>query len=149
MDKITITNLPSGKNEVRNFVKTSKELILSGEEDIKLYLVKLKMFEEAIKALREDAEIKAHGEAEIEKYGGTTEAYGATLSLRNSVKYDYSQDDEWALLQQSIDMIKDKQKERESFLKALKKPVADAETGEIIYPAIKASATSIIVALKK
>ena len=39
MDKITITNLPSGKNEVRNFVKTSKELILSGEEDIKLYLV--------------------------------------------------------------------------------------------------------------
>ena len=76
MDKITITNLPSGKNEVRNFVKTSKELILSGEEDIKLYLVKLKMFEEAIKALREDAEIKAYGEAEIEKYGGTTEAYG-------------------------------------------------------------------------
>lgn len=149
MGQITITNLPAGKNEVRNFVKTSKELILSGDVDIKLHLVKLKMMEEAIKALREDVEIKLYGESEIEKYGGTTEAYGATLSLRNSVRYDYSQDNDWALHQLNIEAIKDEQKEREAFLKALKKPVADAETGELVYPAIKTSAVSIVVSLKK
>lgn len=56
---------------------------------------------------------------EHDKYGAkTTSVYGATFERAEvGVKYDYSEDEEWRMLQENIDAIKIEQKARELILK--------------------------------
>ena len=52
-------------------------------------------------------------------------------------------------MNQELEAIKFKQKERESLLKTIKDPLVDPETGEMIYPAPKYSTTTFKISLKK
>jgi hypothetical protein len=52
-------------------------------------------------------------------------------------------------MNQELEAIKFKQKERESLLKTIKEPLVDPETGEYIYPAPKYSTTTFKISLKK
>lgn len=75
---------------------------------------------------------------EHERYGEkTTTAYGATYErCEVGVKYDYTEDEEWRMLQENIDAIKIEQKARELILK---------QTGRCA----KSSTTSVKVTLAK
>lgn len=75
---------------------------------------------------------------EHEKYGEkSVNAYGVTFERAEvGVKYDYSEDEEWRMLQENIDAIKIEQKARELILK---------QTGRCG----KSSTTSVKVTLAK
>jgi len=92
---------------------------------------------------------------ELEKYGkeGHT-ALNAKFELAETgVKYDYSADPIWANLDAEIEVLKAKQKEQETFLKALSKPLNETnlESGEIIerIPPVKTSTSSYKITLAK
>ena len=81
---------------------------------------------------------------------GKTEVLGAEVStIESGVKYAYDGDHTWLKLNQEIEAIKFKQKERESLLKTIKEPLVDPETGEMIFPAPKYSTTTFKISLKK
>ena len=66
------------------------------------------------------------------------EVLGAEIStIESGVKYAYDGDHTWLKLNQEIEAIKFKQKERELLLKTIKEPLVDPETGEMIFPAPK------------
>jgi hypothetical protein len=78
------------------------------------------------------------------------EVLGAELSkMESGVKYAYDGDYTWQKLNQEVEAVKYKLKEREGLLKAIKEPLVDPETGEMIYPAPKYSTTTFKISLKK
>ena len=81
---------------------------------------------------------------------GKADVLGAEVSrFESGVKYAYDGDYTWQKLNQEVESIKYKLKERESLLKTIKEPLVDPETGEMIYPAPKYSTTTIKISLKK
>jgi hypothetical protein len=81
---------------------------------------------------------------------GKADVLGAEVStIESGVKYAYDGDHTWLKLNQEIEAIKFKQKERESLLKTIKEPLVDPETGEMIFPAPKYSTTTFKISLKK
>lgn len=81
---------------------------------------------------------------------GKAEVLGAEVSkFESGVKYAYDGDYTWLKMNQELEAIKFKQKERESLLKTIKDPLVDPETGEMIYPAPKYSTTTFKISLKK
>jgi len=85
--------------------------------------------------------------------GSKVTAYGIDFSeMEGGVKYDYSETESWCKLQFEIDRLKEKQKEVETFCKALKAPakMLDEETGELMdfYPPAKSSTTTIKKVIK-
>lgn len=81
---------------------------------------------------------------------GKAEVLGAeVLKAESGVKYAYDGDYTWSKLNQELDAIKYKMKERESLLKTIKEPLVDPETGEMIHPAPKYSTTTFKISLKK
>ncbi len=77
---------------------------------------------------------------ELIKYEKDQKLLGVSISVKETVKYDYSHNDEWKRLN-------DEQKVIESDMKAAyksNKKLLDDETGEIVTPAkIKSASTSI------
>ena len=81
---------------------------------------------------------------------GKAEVLGAEVSkFESGVKYAYDGDYTWHKLNNEVEAIKFKLKERESLLKTIKEPLVDPETGEYIYPAPKYSTTTFKISLKK
>lgn len=101
-----------------------------------------------------DKHIKEHLFTDLRKFEGSkTSAYGIDFSeMEGGVKYDYSETESWVNLQNQIDALKEKQKEVETFCKALKASVKmlDEETGELMdfYPPSKSSTTTIKKVIK-
>lgn len=96
--------------------------------------------------------IKAKVEIPTEK--GYTK-YNAQLTEKmTGVKYDYSAcgDTEWNELQSQIEALTEKRKERETFLKSIKKEttIVNDDTGEVetLQPAVKSGSLSISLTLK-
>jgi hypothetical protein len=147
-----ITAMPSTLEGVNNFFNKAKKEILSGKYEPLLIEVYLKAIEEIIKKLRTDKDIKDASITEAYKYKEKTfDAFGAKFTIRETgTKYDYanSGDIKWEMLDAQINNLSAKKKERESFLKSLKEPVADVDEGYIINPPFKTSTESISVTLK-
>lgn len=140
---------PETKASVKSFVERIKSEVLSGEKDPLEFSVIFKSLEEIVKELRSDKDIKETILDEAAKYGNKTfEAKGAKFTIRDSARYDYSSDEKWRELNAEVTKLKEKIKKREEMLKSLTDEVADPETGEIIYPAVKYSTTSVSVTLK-
>lgn len=101
-----------------------------------------------------DKNIKEHLFSDLRKFEGSkTTAYGIDFSeMEGGVKYDYSETESWCKIQFEIDRLKEKQKEVETFCKALKTPakMLDEETGELMdfYPPSKSSTTTIKKVIK-
>ena len=100
----------------------------------------------AFKMILEDIEtdLKELAIAESFKYKDDKIIDGVGFTYKNGAsKFDYSSDKTWNELKSAI-------KEREEFLKGLKKPMADTETGEIIAPPmITYSKDSITISIPK
>ncbi len=147
----TINLMPSTNNEVDKMFTLIKQEILSGNENPLKLEVQLKAMETLIKKLRSDNEIKEQMIDEGMKYPEKSfELFGAKfIKTTVGVKYDFDvcQDSEWQDIKEHAENYKAKLKEREDFLKALKQPVVNPDTGEMIYPAKKTGKESISVKL--
>ena len=120
----------------------------SGESPLEM-LVKSEALQQLLDGIR--AELKEDVIAELDKYPqGKADVLGAELSkMESGIKYAYDGDYTWQKLNQEVEAVKYKLKEREALLKAIKEPLVDPETGEIIYPAPKYSTTTFKISLKK
>lgn len=147
----TINLMPSTNNEVDKMFALIKQEILSGNENPLKLEVQLKAMETLIKKLRSDNEIKEQMIDEGMKYPEKSfEMYGAKFNKTTvGVKYDFDvcQDSEWQDIKAHVENYKAKLKAREDFLKALKQPVVNPDTGEMIYPANKTGKETLSVKL--
>lgn len=94
-------------------------------------------------------EIKPAVIRELEKAKERKDYFGYKVEVKETgTKYDYRNcgDSKWYDLQEQLQFIEDKIKDRETFLKAIKEPlmIADEETGELfkVIPPVKTSTTS-------
>lgn len=153
MTSISVINtMPSNKWEVSKFVKTAKDIILSGSENPLKIAIQLKAMEVTIDELRKDPEIRAAIQNEADKNSKAFKLYGAEFQTKEAgVKYDYSVcgDSEWSDLTNKAEALNKAIKEREKFLKGLNNniKVADVHTGEILNPPAKKSTTVVTVEL--
>jgi hypothetical protein len=116
----------------------------------------VKAMEDFIKVLTGNTRYKDYVLTEGMKHGKSFEFNGSKMEIKETgVKYDYSNcgDQEWSALEVEINLRKEKQKEREKFLKSLPAEgveIVSNETGDVIkvYPPSKSSTTSIAVTLK-
>lgn len=115
----------------------------------------IKCIEELVKNILNDGQYKAMVLNEAEKHGKSFEFQSSKIEIKETaVKYDFTvcNDPQWRKLEAEILALKDKQKERELFLKTLKPEGIDIvdENGEVytMYPPAKSSTTSVSVTLK-
>lgn len=115
----------------------------------------IKCIEELVKNILNDGQYKAMVLNEAEKHGKAFNFQNSKIEIKETaVKYDFTvcNDPEWFKLEAEILALKDKQKEREQFLKTLKPEGIDIvdENGEVytMYPPAKSSTTSVSVTLK-
>lgn len=150
MTTLSVINvLPSTKEEVQSFVQDAKDRILAGYENPLKIASQLKAFEEVVKELRDDKDIKEITLKAAEKEGKTFKQFGATFQVKEvGTKYDYSvcDDAEWNDLDEQIKKLTEKKKDREKFLQAVKGEVFDTN-GIQLHPPVKTSTTSVTVTL--
>lgn len=137
-----LQRLPETKAQRETFVLACVEEILSGVHNPLDVELLLKNLEETIKSIRANEQVKEAILFELNKYAEKTIDYGiATITKKQAVSYDYSNDAIW-------NELKEKIKERESLLKTIKEPVADTTTGAIIEPALKKSTDTYSISFK-
>lgn len=148
----TLTILPQTKSDIDNYVQLLKADILSGYINPLKSALMLKSFEDILKALKSDEEIKRYIREESDKYTEKTIDFeGAKLSKQDRQSYDYSEcnDSVWNDLSARISQLECELKGREAWLKTLKTLTPDTNTGEMILPP-KITYNSIIsITLKK
>lgn len=105
--------------------KALDEIDMGNHNPLTIYLC-LKAMEELVKKIKDG--IAEQVFAEAGKYGRQFDYLGSRIQLSERRTYDFSGDSLWCDLDQS-------KKQREEMLKHLSSPLADPETGEMIYPA--------------
>lgn len=141
-----ITVLPSTKGQIQQFSSDAIESVLDGDYDPLKIEIQLKAMEEVIKTVR--AGIREAVLTETDKYNGVMETDQVLVKVVESGRYDYSEDSVWNDLKSVEDNQAKQRKERETFLKALKNPVADPESGELINPPVKKFITQLRIMFK-
>lgn len=135
----TINQFDFTKSQIAHFV----EKVLSEVEDENPLdiIPKIKVMEEITKQLKE--KLIHNLSIEADKYPEKTfEYHGVKFTKTNRAVYDYSGSKVWQQIKARLDNI-------QNIMKTIQSPMADAETGEIIYPAIKKESSSISVTLPK
>ena len=151
----TITKLnqfPATKQEVIDYFAAAKESILSGDVGPRKFAVQIKAFEELVKRLREDKDIRSLIIDEVAKHGKEANYNGSLIRVSETgVRYDYSvcNSSRWNDLDAQIRGLTEQKKELEKFLQVLPEGgAADPETGEILSRPVKTSTTSPVITLK-
>jgi hypothetical protein len=149
----TINQLPSGKDQVKVFIASVKNEILTAKDPLKI-LVQLKYAEKVIADILKDEAIDLCFLKEFELYEAEKEieVNGAKLKAQEvGTKFDYnsSGDPVWFDLTKQIDELTEKRKERETFLKAipLNDPGVVTDEGIFITRPVKSSKTKVVVKL--
>lgn len=120
----------------------------TGENPLEM-LVKAEAIVQLLEGIKTDLKADVISQLDLHP-NGKAEILGAEVSrIESGVKYAYDGDYTWLKLNNEVEAIKFKQKERESLLKTIKDPLVDPETGEMVYPAPKYSTTTFKIALKK
>ena len=123
----TIKNFNLTKDQIDNFVSQVLNQVHNQGDDVLQTTICLKAMEDVVKKVRAGISDLARDEAE--KYIGKSFDYkGATVSKVNRTSYDYSACSQW-------NELNSQKKELEGVMKTISKPVADADTGEMISPA--------------
>lgn len=141
-----ITVLPSTKGQIQQFSDDAIGSVLDGDFDPIKIEVQLKAMEEVIKNVR--AGIREVVLIEADKYNGTMETDQVLFKVVNSARYDYSDDTVWRNLKKAEAGQAEQRKQRETLLKALKEPMADAGSGELVNPPIKMSVPQVRIMFK-
>lgn len=130
-----INNFPTTAIGIRTFAEKIKDEIMSGSEDVLRAKVMLKAMRDVVDKLEKDETLREMFQAEACKYAEKSfSAYGMMITKTMRTEYDFSKDATWNDLQGEISELKERIKARETFLKAIRSPLADPETGEIINP---------------
>lgn len=134
-----ITLDPKGSAQLSGEISITKEKIaqiahqiseptLNGEEDPVEMYIKIRALQEILKQAEKN--IKEVALVEAEKYEKNASKFNISFEYMNGRRnWDYSSDTRYNELRRDL-------KDRENFLKTLKEPVADPETGELIQPII-------------
>ncbi len=136
----TITQFNLTRPQINSLASQVLEEIETGiHNPLEVHLC-LRAMEELVKKLKES--IADQVLAEAEKYGRDFTFHGSQFQVTTRRTFDYSADAVWSELDRS-------KKEREEMLKYLQVPVADPETGEMIYPAKHKSTMVLSVTLAR
>ena len=127
--------------------------IIDGEIDPITAHINISRMEAAIKAVKDNPEVKDITLRELAKYG-KKHAFGDCVleEAEAGVKYDYSMcgDSELAELESMRFEIDTKIKARQTFLKHIPTSgIADPHTGEVVYPPARSSKTIIKTTFNK
>jgi hypothetical protein len=143
-----ITVLPTSKSEVEDFANQIFAEVEAGNLNPLTLAVYLKWMEKIKEAL--DSKLKDSLLKEAAKNGKSFEMMGFKIEqVEAGTKYQYegTGDIEWERLDQAALSANQSKKERETFLRALKKemPFVNEETGEwySVTPPIKTSTTTL------
>lgn len=130
---VELRNLPETRDEQHRFAAIAIEEIMNGDHDLVKMWVKLSIMADTLNEIKESAVFKNAAIREALKT--TDKINGCEVKVVDRKTYDFSEtNSDWVRLNISLEKLKKEIKEREAFLKALKSPVADPETGEIINP---------------
>lgn len=145
---LTKTDLLARANKIVSFVENG-DITATGASTILAGIIHV--CTAAKKAMVEYAVREVEGLAKYE----TCIINGATITVANTGKYDYSEcgDEEYNVLVMRLEALEAQVKAREDFLKAMTKPeeITDTETGEIltVRPAKKTSEKIIKITFPK
>lgn len=148
----TLTILPKSREDIDKYVRLVKEDILNGYINPLESAIMLKSFEEIVKALRSDEQIKAYIDNEADRYGSKTFDFnGAKIGVsdRTSYSFDDCGDSIWNDLNAKMAQLKAEIKGRENWLKTLKAQTPDCNTGELINPPATSYSKIISITLRK
>ena len=150
----TLSILPSNKEQVKTFSRMLKDEILAADHDPLKILVQLKVIEKVIADILKDEEIEYHFLKEFLLYENEKiiEVNGAKLSQSETgVRYKYEDcgDPEWFDLNDQIEKLTEKRKEREKFLQNIpyESQFVDPKSGVFITRPPKVSKTKVKVQL--
>lgn len=130
-----ITLMPSTKQQQVDFSTQVINSVINGEFNALELDIHLKSIEDTIKLIRINNQVKGSVMDECDKYPTKNiELLGAKITRVSKATYDFSEDSEYNELNEELTAAKGNIKQRETFLKALTKEVADPITGELIYP---------------
>lgn len=134
------------------------DAVVNGDVDPVQTYIAIRRMEKAIELFKENPEVNAIVQAEIEKYGKDGAAVGdCTLKIKEAgVRYDFKacNDRRYEDLLSTEKAASADRKDREKFLKgvpAAGQTVVNEDTGEVftIYPPAKSSKTTIETTFKK
>lgn len=127
-------------------------VVNGGIDPIKAHISVSRM-EAAIKLYKDNEDVRRITLAELDKYGKTATFGDCKLEqAETGVRYDYSVcgDSKLTELYDRMEKLKAEIKCREDMLKHLQpQGAADPDTGEIMYPPVKSSKTTIRATFKK
>ena len=112
-------------------------------------LVKAEALVQLLESIRAELKEDVINQLDLHPQGKAIVLDAEVARIESGVKYAYDGDYTWQKLNQEVEAVKFKLKERETLLKTIKEPLVDPETGEMIYPAPKFSTTTFKISLKK
>lgn len=142
--------LDLSKDYIQKYVQQARANLSEGYTDPLTLFITAKKGQELFTQLEKAVRPYAESEARLGK-GEVYKKFGCEITERvTGASYDFTacNDDIWNDLTHQIDILSQAKKEREKFLKALSKPVADTETGNIINPPIKKGKLGLAVSIK-
>ena len=152
MDKLQIY-MPQGKVAKQELEQKLRNMYLDGDIDPLQVEIGVKGIEDAIKYVRKEPLVRNTVLEAVSMYNEKTfEINGAQIQKKNMpARYDFTvcQDPVWVSLNAQMESLKDRIKERETFLKALpgKTTIVNDDTGEVteIYPPAKSQGETIAI----
>lgn len=128
MEAVSVIKLlPENRAEMKNFVTKIIDEVENGNINPLQLDVQMKRIQELCEAIREKTRTLVLDE--VAKYEKVFNLHGATISLTERASYDYSNDTECVRLEKDL-------KARKEMLKAIKMPLVDEATGEVLNPPI-------------
>lgn len=130
-----LSYLPETREQQRTFVHKAVEELMNGEHDIMKFWIQASIVADTLNEIKDSLKVKQAAVAEAAKY--KDQPYmGCKISVVSRKTFDFSKCCymDWERSKFDIEAAKERVKRAETFLKALQSPVADPETGEMIYP---------------
>jgi hypothetical protein len=144
----TLTVLPATKAERAHFISKVIDEVQSGARNpIEAYVL-LNNLKTLAAELAKNEDFKEAVISTLMHYDGNKTGFGdfdISLTERKSFDFETCEDSEWERLDAEIKSLNVLKKERESFLKTIKQPVGNIETGEVIHPPAYTSSEVITV----
>jgi len=130
----TFTAMPATRQEQHSFATKITTELLNGEYDIVKFWVQAKIIADTLSEIMESKQLKDIAIKQIGESG--QDIGGCKITVGNRRTFDFSKCDHFERERYSSEILdaKEKLKKIETFLKALDKPMADPETGQVINP---------------
>lgn len=133
----TLSVLPETREQQHAFANKAIDELMNGNHDLLKVWQQMSIIADTLNEIKESVTLKNAVIAELEKYGKDgKEVNGCKLTVSQRRTFDFSgcNHTAYSILKNEIKARTEIVKELETMLKALKSPMADPETGEVINP---------------